>query len=777
MTDVADMLSTALTWHSAGYSVIPIKPDGSKQPAVDWKAYQTSQPAATDVLAWGQSFSGMGVACGGPMNLEMLEVEGYALDTVPLAARLLADNGLGDVWDRLNGGYVERSPRRGMHWYYRVTGGPARGNTKLARRPGATPGTVDVLWETRGQGGQSIIAPSGGPTSRDGDWIVLRGTVADIPVLTVDERDQMFAVLNMLDEMPVAEPAPAAPVLSGVLTAPTSDGLRPGDDYNNRATWDEILTPRGWTKVRPMGSGWTWRRPGKTDPGISATTGQATDGADRLYVFSTSTEFDEGRPYSKFAAYAHLDHGGDMSAAAKALRALGYGSQPQPKPAAAAAHEPPPVAAPDAEDALFDATDILRELRTAARSRLISPTALLGAVLARCVAEVHPDVALPPIIGTRASLNLYVALVGPSGAAKTTAGGVADDWLHIDSPKARVQGTGSGEGLIASYLRRDPDAAENHSDPYVLRDDPNVCVLIDEIGMLGSIQGRNGSTLAPVLRSGWSGSALETINADPSRKRIVPKMSYRLTVIAGVQPLAADVLFDDADTGTPQRWIWLPALDPRMPDEEPEWPGVRHWSPPSFHGFPYPHTMPVPEHVRDSIRAAHRARHRGTDTNHLDGHLALTRLKVAAALTILHGSYIITDQMWDLAGLVMDISTEVRNSCQRALSEEAAKRAERRGRMDHAREVGRAEAVVETVDRDARQIWRVIARHAGDEAGANRKHPAGAGCTARCVTAALTRRTAQQKAEALAHAVAMQWVEQSDGRLSPGSSQPADVTP
>jgi AAA domain len=74
-----------------------------------------------------------------------------------------------------------------------------------------------------------------------------------------------------------------------------------------------------------MGAGWGWRRPGKTDPGISATTGQATDGTDRLYVFSTSTEFEAERPYTKFAAYALLNHGGSYSDAARALLGLGYG--------------------------------------------------------------------------------------------------------------------------------------------------------------------------------------------------------------------------------------------------------------------------------------------------------------------------------------------------------------------------------------------------------------------------------------------------------------------
>lgn len=787
MLTVADMLETALTWHSAGYSVIPIKPDGSKQPAVPWQEYQQRQPDAGAVVAWGRDYAGMGVACGGLMNLEMLEVEGYAIDTIPVAKQLLADHDLGDVWDALNGGYLERSPRGGVHWYFR-TEGPARGNTKLARRPGAKPGTVDVLWETRGQGGQSIIAPSGGPTSRDGAWTVLRGTVHDIPVITTGQRDALYAVLAMLDELPTAAPEPARP--TGMLSTvePTAGDLRPGDDYNARATWDDLLLPRGWRKVARMGSGWTWQRPDKDGPGISATTGQARDGVDRLYVFSTSTEFEDQRPYTKFAAYALLEHGGDYSAAGRALRAAGYGSQTvRPAPASGATGPAGAPVAPevDLEDAVFGASAQLGHIRTAARARLVSPWALLGAVLARAVAEVLPNVALPAIIGTRASLNLYVALVGPSGAAKTTAAGVSDDLLDLGTfgGVARVQGTGSGEGLVASFLAPDPE----NKGHYILKDRPHVCIVIDEIGQIAAIQNRQGSSLAPILRSGWSGSALDNINADPARRRIVPKMAYRLTAIAGVQPLAADVLFADADTGTPQRWVWLPALDPRMPDTEPEWPGRLAWTPPDQRGQRDHHgqvTVTVPDHVRDALREAHRARNRGQVHDMLDGHLALTRLKVAAALGILHGAYAVEDWAWDVAGHIIDVSTGVRGDCQRALAEQAQRAQVARGRGDHARESGRREAVAEAVTRDAARVHRAVT--AGH--GAAHGHPEDAGCTRKCITVNLPRRTLEQRDAAIAQAIDMGWIDafevtptstsgrHSDVRYRPGASRPAEAS-
>jgi hypothetical protein len=50
-----------------------------------------------------------------------------------------------------------------------------------------------------------------------------------------------------------------------------------------------------------------------------------------LYVFSSNAHpFEDGRGYSKFAAYAVLNHRGDYVRAAKTLQAEGYGRQGLP---------------------------------------------------------------------------------------------------------------------------------------------------------------------------------------------------------------------------------------------------------------------------------------------------------------------------------------------------------------------------------------------------------------------------------------------------------------
>jgi hypothetical protein len=129
-------------------------------------------------------------------------------------------------------------------------------------------------------------------------------------------------VARTFDEMPLQEKPTREMHRSHTKLQEGHEERLPGTIFNERATWPDILEPRGWTWVKCIGMEDFWRRPGKEGPGVSATTNYA--GSDLLYVFSTSTIFEAGRGYSKFAAYTLLEHHGDFSAAARALVEQGY---------------------------------------------------------------------------------------------------------------------------------------------------------------------------------------------------------------------------------------------------------------------------------------------------------------------------------------------------------------------------------------------------------------------------------------------------------------------
>lgn len=329
--DTNHLLQTALTWQKHGYTPVPTKTDGTKHPRVPWAKYNEHPATPQNVT---QDFNcdtdGIGLVCGAASaELEMLEVEGRAINLVADLAQLLVDNGFSALWARINNGYVEASPSGGIHWHYRISDGTAKPNTKLASRL-ATPEELatnptekrKVLIETRGTGGFTIIAPSAGRTHPTGKaWTVLLGSITTIPTLTTAERDALYAIAGILDQLPTID----APTRQPNTNTPT-DSTRPGDDYNTRAQWADILD--GWTRTKqftPTCYGWT--RPGKSArDGISATTGR--NPADNLYVFSSSTEFETETPYSKFGAYTLLKFDGDYKAAAKHLATQGYGTQP-----------------------------------------------------------------------------------------------------------------------------------------------------------------------------------------------------------------------------------------------------------------------------------------------------------------------------------------------------------------------------------------------------------------------------------------------------------------
>ena len=359
---------TALQLLAHGFSVVPTRTDGTKAPAGAWAQYQQQPPTLEAVTAWfdGDTHDGLGIITGAVSgNCEMFELEGRAVaaGVFNRMTELAANSDLGELWDRVTSGYLEFTPTAGMHTYYRITDGPARGNTKLARDEAG-----NVLVETRGEGGFSVIAPSGGRTHPNGSgWVLVKGGIDMIADITSAERDALHTLARAMTSDPTPPPPSPAPIPSQRTTEAT--GERPGDLYNANTTWDELLTPRDWTRVYTDAGGVTyWRRPGKRI-GLSATTGRATHDradADNLYVFSTSTDFESEIPYSKFGAYTLLEHAGDFAGATKALVASGFGRPLESVPTISTqVYNPPPV---------IDITDgslaTVHQLQTAATETL-----------------------------------------------------------------------------------------------------------------------------------------------------------------------------------------------------------------------------------------------------------------------------------------------------------------------------------------------------------------------------------------------------------------------
>jgi hypothetical protein len=373
----------------------------------------------------------------------------------------------------------------------------------------------------------------------------------------------------------------------------------------------------------------------------------------------------------------------------------------------------PPPLPPD--DDFWTARAPLGTIRDAARDRLVSPWATLGAVLAHVCSRIGPHVVLPPIVGSIASLNLFVALVGPSGAGKDAALGLARDLLWLDD-QVPTHEVGTGQGIDSSYTTQTKNGPVQFCDAALFT--------ITEIDSLAGHARMQGSTILATLRKVYSGSALGARYADKERRRPVRAHRYRAALVGGVQPARSGVLLNDADGGTPQRWLWLPTNDPggRGAATEPfRAPRGALWQ-----QFEYLQAYgevgddaPVPQRRQVELKVCETARtniveHRrrrldaplvgGED---IDGHVLLTRLKVAAVLALFDGRVEVTDEDWHLAGIVMAVSHATRGVCEQALTEQRS----RANRARAADEIERTELVAEhTTQRVAATVLRVLRR-------------------------------------------------------------------
>lgn len=327
----------AAAFVAAGLCALPaVRTAENKRVALPaWKDYQSRLPSKAELTGWFRaSTHAVCLVCGAVSgNLEMID---FDLGGEAFAVwRDAVDASSPGLIDRL---VIESTPSGGRHVVYRCESSIC-GNTKLASKRIDTDGPGDLVvgsknvtprqdpagrWhvvvtliETRGEGGMFLCAPSEG-------YAVLQGDLCSPPVISADERDVLLGCAWALDGTPRA-------VVDGPCPLPGKQadshdafaGQRPGDEYNARGDVREVLRRHGWTLAR-AGSNEHWRRPGKS-AGTSAT---LKDGV--FYVFSSNAPpFEPQRGYAAFAVYAMLEHGGDWSKAASALRAEGFGSAPQ----------------------------------------------------------------------------------------------------------------------------------------------------------------------------------------------------------------------------------------------------------------------------------------------------------------------------------------------------------------------------------------------------------------------------------------------------------------
>jgi hypothetical protein len=679
------LLDAALAYASAGWFVLPVEP-GTKNPGsvvgAGWQHQSSRDPER--IRRWWDENPDYGIALHvGRSGGVIFDLDNAALDELPR-----------DIADGLRQGACQLSrrdnPDRG-HYLFVNDGG--YGNGAGAFRP---------FGDVRGKNGVIIAAPTP-HVKDDGEYRWTR--TGSLPALP----DALRRCLSQASEHE-AEPLTDVEFTTFVDAPEHNQADRPAALDGVLAAFEQEVGDGGSSHealVRALP--WAFRE-------VCAGCYPADEAVQRL----------QDAFHESFAWEGRNADGRNRPASNEFLRvatwAAAQAQLADPAETLARLDRDDPAKAVIDEEAFWSARPELAQLRDFARSRRVGPWSMFGAVLARAVAVVPPSVVLPDLRGSYGSLNLFTAVVAPSGKGKGTSESAAEDALRTD-PEVHTATPGSGEGILKEY------AYKKRTEQVDVRN--SVMFSVPEIDSLAALKSRSGSTLMPELRKAWMGEQLGFGYAAEDKKFAIKRHRYRMAMMVGVQPGRSQTLFEDADGGTPQRFLFFPTTDPDRPKQRPQnpgalklprWPGgvlvaegreidakpgdasdetvmsfdlqeLRLAERADPDGF---HVLGVAQVIEDAIDAETEADLDGDYSDDLDSHGTMMRLKVAAVLMWLNGrTDEITEDDWRLAGIVKAVSDRTRAQTVGDLRNRADRANDARAKAEARREVVRTDEVTE----------------------------------------------------------------------------------
>lgn len=309
------LVDYALAYATRGLEVFPASP-ADKAPLCDNGLYDATTNPDT-IRAWWRRHPDALIACRVPDDVVILDID--------------PRHGGSDTWAALCDAYGDTTPARwhasgrgdgGQHHWWRHPGGRlnVRKLNDFARTAGVGhptgkrgwTGGIDILHHGHRY---TILPPSPHPeTGQPYQWGP-KTTPAPMP-------GWLAALLTADPPEPAAEPA--------LRVVKDDDSI--ADWFTANHTWRDILAPEGWHLVDGDGDsdGSAWRHPNAT----AAQSATIRHGC--LFVYSPNTDFDvteSGDPhgYTRFRAWALLEHDGNLTAAAAAAYELRDGPRQPPE--------------------------------------------------------------------------------------------------------------------------------------------------------------------------------------------------------------------------------------------------------------------------------------------------------------------------------------------------------------------------------------------------------------------------------------------------------------
>lgn len=307
----------------------------------------------------------------------------------------------------------------------------------------------------------------------------------------------------------------------------------------------------------------------------------------------------------------------------------------------------------------------------------------LGSVLAWTSANVSNEAYLGGE-GTRwrkGSLNCFVCNIGGASAGKGTTADMGPSLIVPVVGDQRFAGTTAMrpgnprstpfktiEGIMKLLSLPDDDVddadGDNGGEPTPPPAPRHIMIRTDELGAIGDLAATHDSDGGDTIQyfaQIWSGEDLTSPLASRGMSRRVPAHMYRASWLASTQAAYADVLLNRSDGGVTQRFLFMPSVLHRSEKLNPDAPAKIHVE---LKVLNYSGRVPYSDRAEAEMidNTLHDAPGGDWDTFAVsddghNGHRDLLRAKTAAIVNVINGGDLaVTDQSWDIAGLIVDVS-------------------------------------------------------------------------------------------------------------------------
>jgi hypothetical protein len=286
----------AIEYALHGWEVFPLR---GKVPAI--RGGRGFLDATTDIdqiaAWWSGPYAGANIGIRPPEAVVVLDVDEHGEVSGTATMKALTDR-----YGRLPETMTVKTGGGGWHLYFRHPGGKISAD----RMPG-----VDL----KDHNGYVAAPPSRHPSGNLYQRVGRQDVIADMP-------GWLVKVQRPARPTAAATTAPARTGRGAPDLSAWSPSTSIADKFTNGTTWAQILEPHGWRLVGGGdgdSDGSRWRHPTAT----SAWSATVRHGC--LFNYSPNSGLpivgDGGtNGLTRFRAHAHLDHGGDLSAAATALK-------------------------------------------------------------------------------------------------------------------------------------------------------------------------------------------------------------------------------------------------------------------------------------------------------------------------------------------------------------------------------------------------------------------------------------------------------------------------